>query len=133
MCARSSDALSSGTLARLLDESTDLFEFSTKRYSSAHVNGSDMNGCVAPHFTTKLSNPLHSLVDVPVYIPGASQPIFLLIARNSTSQDESQAARKFITQHPVQGFQSPPSHAVESKIAYVLTMIQLVCALTVAP
>jgi hypothetical protein len=61
-----------------------------------------------------------------MFIPGVAPPIFLLTKRNTSAEEEVAAANDFILNHPVFGFQSSPSDVAESKLAYVLTMIQLV-------
>jgi hypothetical protein len=58
--------------------------------------------------------------------------MFLLVARNSTLQDVTQAARSFVSTHPVFGFDSSPADSVDRKMAYVLAMIELVCVFVCA-
>ena len=68
-----------------------------------------------------------SLIEVPLYAPGVQHAMFLLVARNSTLQDVTQAARSFVSTHPVFGFDSSPADSVERKMAYVVAMTDLVC------
>ena len=63
-----------------------------------------------------------------MYIPGAAPPIFLLLPRNSSSHDNLRAARAFAATHPILGFHSSPLDDEQAKTSYVLTMIELVCA-----
>ena len=72
------------------------------------------------------SNTPRSLIEVPIFIPGLSQPIFLLTARRGARSDDVAVARDFISKYPVYGFESAPSDDAESKLAYVLAMMQMV-------
>jgi hypothetical protein len=77
---------------------------------------------------TPPSNAPCSLIEVPVFVPGVGPPMFLMIYRNSTYEEDIQAARYFISKHPVFGLDSRPSkdEDIKRKMLYVLTMIELV-------
>jgi hypothetical protein len=88
--------------------------------------GANVAQAASAHVQRPPSNAPCSLIEVPVFVPGVGPPMFLLSWRNSTYEEDIQAARYFISKYPVFGLDSPPSKDNKRKMLYVLTMIELV-------